>query len=153
MAKKNQVSELDQEAIRPRVGFLWASGVLCVAAVLTYLSENIIVGPRGEGALGYAILLGLEIMIAMCLLLCYRVPRLGNRLLGFDMMLKKPSKGEKSSMSYTGSFHVETGAAEKRMNTRRKEARYSRRKLAEVTRQMQAEKAAGQSEKAEEEKS
>ncbi|WP_417463319.1 hypothetical protein [Kordiimonas sp.] len=146
MVKKNNENELDAEARRPRVGFLWAAGVLCVMAVLTYLSENVIVGPRGEGALGYAIVLGIEILIAMCLLLCYRVPRLGNRLLGFDMMLKKPSKGEKSSMSYTGSFHVETGAAEKRMNTRRKEARYSRRKLAEVTRQMQAEKTAQKSE-------
>ena len=131
--------EMKSDAMKPRPGFLWAAAVACVLAVATYASEDVMVGTRGEGALAYAFLLGLFVLLAMALVLCYRSPALGNRLLGYDIVLKKPSKIQKSSLNYTGTFHVETGLQEKQMGTQRKQARHARRKLAEVTRQMQAE--------------
>lgn len=140
MTNENQ-NDLQSEALRPRIGFVVVAGILCACAVLVYLFENSLVGPRGEGSVAFAFVLGFLVLSAMIFVLFYRSPRLGNRLLGFDSVLKKPSKSEKSSMSYTGSFHVETGLAEKRMNTQRKNMRHSRKHYAEVTRQMKAEKA------------
>ncbi len=133
--------ELRNEALRPRIGFVIVAGILCAAAVLVYLFEDALVGPRGEGSVAFAFVLGFLVLTAMIFVLFYRVPRLGNRLLGFESVLRKPSKSEKSSMSYTGSFHVETGLAEKRMNTQRKSMRHSRKHYADVTRKMKAEKA------------
>lgn len=138
---KKEQDELQSEALRPRIGFVVVAGILCACAVLVYLFEDSLVGPRGEGSVAFAFVLGFLVLAAMIFVLFYRVPRLGNRLLGFDSVLRKPSKAEKSSMSYTGSFHVETGLAEKRMNTQRKTMRHSRKHYAGVTRQMKAEKA------------
>ncbi|MCJ9429264.1 hypothetical protein [Kordiimonas marina] len=133
----------EDEALRPRRGFLVASAVASVAAIAAYLYRDDIIGADGHNEIAFAFLIGMLILIAMYLLLCFRVPRIGNRLLGYDVMLKPEKKKEKASMEYVGSFKVQAGLAEKRQNTNRKQARYSRRKLAEVTRQMQAEKKAG----------
>ncbi|TNE63319.1 MAG: hypothetical protein EP335_09890 [Alphaproteobacteria bacterium] len=139
---KHEEESLEQDALRPRRGFLVASAVASLAAILAYLFREDVVRVSGGSEIAFAFLIGMLILLAMYLLLCYRVPRLGNRLLGFDVVLAKDSPTEKSSMQYTGSFQVQTGLAEKRLNTKRKQARYSRRKLAEVTRQMNADKAA-----------
>ncbi|WP_417451853.1 hypothetical protein [Kordiimonas sp.] len=133
---KKEENELQADALKPRIGFLVVAGVLCAGAVAVYMFEDMLVGTRGEGSVAFAFVLGFLVLSAMVFILFYRVPRLGNRLLGFDSVLTKEGKSEKSSMSYTGSFHVETGLAEKRMNTQRKIARHSRRHYAEVTRQM-----------------
>lgn len=133
-------NSLQADAERPRVGFLWAAGISSTLAVLAYLFEPVIAGETGENALVYALLLGLLILLSMGLVLCYRVPRIGNRLLGYDVAVMPMREKEKSSLQYTGSFQVESGLTEKRMSSQRKQARHSRRKLAEVTRQMQAEK-------------
>ena len=138
---KKEQDELQADALRPRIGFLVVAGLLSAGAVLVYMFEDALVGRRGEGSVAFAFVLGFLVLSAMIFVLFYRVPRLGNRLLGFDSVLKKPAKSEKSSMSYTGSFHVETGLAEKRVNTQRKSMRHSRKHYAGVTRQMKAEQA------------
>ncbi|NVJ97364.1 MAG: hypothetical protein HWE25_04375 [Alphaproteobacteria bacterium] len=135
-----QEGSIEAEVNRPRVAFLWAAAVTSVTAVLAYLFEDMLVGQDNENALGYALLLGLLVLVSMFLVLCYRVPRIGNRLLGYDVASIPKREKEKSSLQYTGSFQVETGLTEKHMNSRRKQARHSRRKLAQVTREMQAEK-------------
>ncbi|WP_262691226.1 hypothetical protein [Kordiimonas aestuarii] len=132
---------MQADALKPRIGFLVVAGILCLGAIGVYLFEDLLVGSRGEGSIAFAFVLGFLVLSTLVFILFYRVPRMGNRLLGFDSVLKKQRKTEKSSMSYTGSFHVETGLAEKRQNTQRKTARHSRRHYAEVTRQMKAEKA------------
>lgn len=134
--------EIEAEARRPRPGFLVAASVCMILAVAAYMFEEDIVSSDGGGQLMFAFLLIFLVLTAMGLVLCFRSPRLGNRLLGYDVVIIDPDKSSKSDLQYSGGFKAETGADTKRMNTKRKQARYSRRKLAEVTRQMQQEAAA-----------
>ncbi len=133
---KQDQDDLQAEALRPRIGFLIASAVTGATAVVAYfaLAEE-------AGDFLYVLLIGFLIFLAMFLLLCYRQPQLGNRFLGYDVVTAPRREKEKSSLNYAGSFEVESGLTEKRMASKRKQARHSRRKLAEVTRQMNAEKA------------
>ncbi len=133
--------ELQSEALRPRRGFLIAASLTSFAAVAAYIYEEAIVSLSGSTV--FAIVLAILVLLAMFFVLCFRVPRIGNKLLGFDVILTAPKQKEKASLQYTGSFNIETGAETKRMNTKRKQARHSRRKFAEVTRKMQAEQASG----------
>lgn len=135
--------DLQAEAQRPRVGFLIAAAVTGAAAVVAYFSEA-----TRTGDFLHVLLVGFLIFLAMFLVLCYRNPALGNRLLGYDVVAKPGREKEKSSLNYAGSFEVESGLTEKHMASKRKQARHSRRKLAEVTRQMQAEKKAVSEKKA-----
>lgn len=133
-------ADLKAEALRPRPVFLWVAAVVASLAVVAYLFEGVFIDASGGGAMGYALLLSLLVVLAIFFVFCYRVPSLGNRLLGYGIAFdKNVDRKEKSSLQYTGSFQVETGLSEKRVASRRKQARHSRRKLAEVTRQMQAE--------------
>jgi len=131
--------DLAAEALRPRPVFLWIASVTATLAVMAYLFEDVVIGASGGGAMGYALLLTILVVLSIFFVFCYRMPSLGNRLLGYSVAFDKPTeRKEKSSLQYTGSFQVETGLSEKRVASRRKQARHSRRKLAEVTRQMQA---------------
>jgi hypothetical protein len=134
--------QIEAEATKPRPVFLVAAGVCIALALGAYVYEDSMVGPDGEGALTFAFLLIFLIFAAMGLVLCFRDPRLGNRLLGYDVILKKPSKGVKSDVQYSAGFMAETGADTKQRNTKRKQHRASRRKLAQVTREMQNQQAA-----------
>jgi len=134
--------ELKAEALRPRRGFLVAAAVAIFLAFFAYFFEDDIVASSSGGQLTFAFLLIFLVLAAMLLVLCYRSPHIGNRLLGYDVVITKPDKGVKSDVQYSGGFKAETGLETKRMNTRRKQARYSRRKLAETTRQMQQEQPA-----------
>ncbi|WP_286830853.1 MULTISPECIES: hypothetical protein [Kordiimonas] len=133
---KEEKDDLQAEALRPRIGFLIASAITGAAAVVAYFALA-----AQSGDFLYVLLIGCLIFLAMFLLLCYRQPQLGNRFLGYDIVSTPRREKEKSSLNYAGSFEVESGATEKRMASKRKQARHSRRKLAEVTRQMKAEKA------------
>ena len=133
------------QALTPRRGFLVAASAVAALAVAAYLYEDVILGLSPTGSqTPFAILIVSLVLIALALLLCYRVPRLGNRLLGHDVVLK-PDDGRDMNEGYhfTGSFKVDTAADTKRQNSRRKQARATRRQLAQATRQMQAEKQKG----------
>ncbi len=132
--------EINAEASKPRVIFLIASGIFSIIAAVSYFNEEKII--EASGPTGFAVLLMLTIMVAMCLLLCYRIPRLGNRLLGYDVVLAKPDDKGKADMQFSGGFKMDGGTELKRQNSRRKEARHSRKKYAEATRQMQQEQTA-----------
>jgi len=134
--------QIEADASRPRPGFLVAAAACVVLAIFAYLFEGEIISGVSGGQLTYAFLLIFLVLAAMGLVYCYRVPRFGNRLLGYDVVIGKPQKGAKSDVQYSGGFKAETGADTKRMNSKRKQARYSRRKLAQVTREMQQEQAA-----------
>lgn len=127
--------ELKEDAATPRRGFLVAAGIVSGLAVMAYMFEEDII--LASGGVGYAFLLIALVLLALVLVVCYRIPRLGNRLLGYDVVIVDPSKGVKSDVQYSGGFKAETGVETKRMNSRRKQARYSRRKLAQATREMQ----------------
>lgn len=130
--------DIKQEALEPRRGFLTAGGVTSILGVLAYLYEETIV--MTSGPVAFAVILVFLVLVSLFLILCYRKPVWGNRLLGYDIVLVNPDKKIKSDVQYSGGFKAETGAETKRMNSRRKQARYARRKLAQVTREMQSEK-------------
>jgi len=130
--------ELKAEAARPRRGFLVAAAVASALAAIAYVFEEDII--LSSGAMGYAFLLIVLIFLAAGLMFCYKNPRFGSRLLGYDVVLRDPAKKIKSDVQFSGGFKADTGADTKRMNSKRKQARYSRRKLAQVTREMQREK-------------
>jgi len=133
--------EVEAEATRSRPVFLVAAGV-CVALVLVaYVFEDAIVSDSAGGQLTFAAMLIFLVLLSMALIFCYRSPRVGNRLLGYDIVISKPERTVKSDVQFSAGFKADTGADTKRMNSARKQARYSRRKLAAVTRQMQKEQA------------
>ena len=129
--------KIEAEASRPRRGFLVAAGVCILLALGAYVFEDQIVASSDGGQFKFAILLVFLVLASMGFVMCYRTPRLGNKLLGYDVVISKPNKGLKSDMQYSAGFKADTGADTKRKNTKRKQARYSRRKLAQVTREMQ----------------
>ena len=133
--------EIDADALRPRPVFLVAAAISIGLALGAYLFEEEIVAGTGGGQLSFAFLLVFLVLVAMGLVMCFRNPRLGNRLLGYDVVLRKPNKGAKSDLQFSAGFKAETGADKKRMNSKRKQARYNRRKLAQATRDMQQEQA------------
>lgn len=129
--------EIEAEASRPRPGFLVAAGVCILFALGAYVFEEQIVASSDGGQLSFAILLVFLVLASMGFVMCYRSPRLGNKLLGYDVVIGKPNKGVKSDVQFSAGFKADTGADKKRMNSKRKQARYNRRKLAQVTREMQ----------------
>lgn len=129
---------LNEMMQKPRIGFLIASGVAALLAVVAYIYEEDIVGVgQTDGSLTYAILLIVLVLAAMFLMICYRVPRMGNKLLGYHRLNAQPKMTAKSDVQYSAGFKSETGVETKRLNSRRKQARHSRKKLAAVTREMQ----------------
>lgn len=132
--------ELKAIADTPRLIFLVAAAVLAGLAFFAYFLEDTIVSEDGRGALTFAFILISLVFGAMFMLLCYRNPRLGNRLLGYSVSQNAQSPKAKSDVQYSAGFKGETGIDVKMRSTARKQARHSRKKLAEITRQMQAEK-------------
>lgn len=133
---------LNEMMQKPRIGFLIASGVAAVLAVVAYIYEDEIVNAgQTDGSLTYAILLIVLVLAAMFLMVCYRVPSMGNRLLGYHRLNAQPKMTAKSDVQYSAGFKSDTGVETKRLNSRRKQARHSRKKLAAVTREMQQQSA------------
>ncbi len=123
---------------KPRIGFLIASAIAALLAVAAYVFEDQIVGGGpGNSGISFAFLLISLVLAAIFLLLCYRVPRIGNRLLGYHKLNAQPKITPKSDVQYSAGFKAETGVETKQLNSRRKQARHSRKKLAAVTREMQ----------------
>ena len=131
--------ELKAEAVRPHRGFLVVAAVFAVAAIAAYLYEEDVV--NNSGPMAYALMLITLVIFALFMVQCYRVPQLGNRMLGYDIVLVNPSKKLKADVQYTAGFNQASGADLKRMNSRRKQARSSRKRLAQVTRDMHKEQA------------
>lgn len=129
---------LNEMMQKPRIGFLVASGVAALLAVIAYIYEDEIVSMgETDGSLTYAILLIILVLAAMFLMVCYRVPSMGNKLLGYHRLNAQPKMTAKSDVQYSAGFKADTGVETKRLNSRRKQARHSRKKLAAVTREMQ----------------
>lgn len=128
--------ELQAESLRPRPGFLVAGGLFALVALMAYLLDD---GESGQ-SLKFVIMIMITSICAFFCLLCYRNPRIGNRLLGFDVVLQN-DEGIKEGVHYTGSFKSESGLDAKRQSSRRMTARQTRRQLARATREMQAKKA------------
>lgn len=127
---------------KPRIGFLAASAIAALLAVVAYVFEDQIVGGGpGDSGISFAFLLISLLLAAIFLLLCYRVPRIGNRLLGYHKLDAQLKATPKSDVQYSAGFTSETGVETKQLNSRRKQARHSRKKLAAVTREMQQEAA------------
>ena len=149
MAKDND--DFQAELLKPKMGFLISSGITAVLAMAVYFLEDEIGGGANDTGLTFVFLLITLVLVAMFLLLCYRRPHIGNRLMGYHK-LTSDKELAKSDVQFTAGFKSETAVDEKRMNTKRKQARHSRRKLAAITREMQqksSEKAELNPEKAE----
>lgn len=131
--------ELKAEAIKPRRVFLVAAAIVSALVAAAYVYQDDVM--RASGPLAYGALLIVLVLLALSFVACYRTPRLGNRLLGYDIVITDPDKkGVKSDVQYGGGFKTDSAADAKRMNSRRKQTRSTRRKLAQVTREMQQEK-------------
>lgn len=126
-------------ARQPRRGFLYAALLFSGAAVAAYLyQDEIIAGSPGGNATPFAVLLAALVLIALMLLLCYRVPRIGNRLLGYDIGTDRAhDRKAAEGYHYTGAFRTETGADTKKAASKRLQARHTRRKYARATRVLQ----------------
>jgi len=142
MDKEVQENLEDQrsDARQPRVIFLILSGLFAAAAALTYFFEAwIIEQSYQQSATPFAVLLVMLVLLAILALLCYRLPALGNKLLGYSILLERDEKRRANpGFHYTGVFEGDTAKDTKHMNSKRKRARYSRKKMAAVTRDMQA---------------
>lgn len=130
-------NDILDEARKPKVIFLILASVAALGAVVAYMYQSAIV--EASGITTFAFLLLMLVLIAMGFMLCYRVPKIGNRLLGYDIVIGPKEKPVNEGYHYTGVFKVETGVDTKRQNSKRKQSRYNRRKIAAVTREMQKE--------------
>jgi len=138
MEKKED--DFKAELLKPKMGFLLASGAAAVLAMVVYIFEDdITTSAQGDTGITFAFLLIALVLLAMFFMLCYRVPTIGARLLGYHK-LTGAKKTVKSDVQFTAGFKSETAVDTKRLNTKRKQARHSRRKLAAITREMQQEK-------------
>lgn len=134
---ENKDDDFQAELLKPKMGFLLASGVAAALAVIVYIYEDDVVsGASGDTGITFAFLLIALVLLAMFFMLCYRVPTIGARLLGYHK-LTGDQKTVKSDVQFTAGFKSETAVDTKRQNTKRKQARHSRRKLAAITREMQ----------------
>lgn len=131
--------DIQTDANKPRAGFLVAAAVVSVTATMAYLYEDSIITATRGGAMAFAVIIVFLVLLALFLVLCYRNPRIGNRLLGYDVVIVKQGRQAKSDMQYSAGFKADTGVETKRMNSKRKQARHSRRKFAQVTREMHSE--------------
>lgn len=140
MEKKDD--NFQDELLKPKMGFLLASGAAAVTAMVVYIFEDDITagaaGGAGDSGITFAFLLIVLVLLAMFFMLCYRVPRIGARLMGYDKLTGE-KKNTNSDVQFTAGFKSETAVDTKRLNTKRKQARHSRRKLAAITREMQQE--------------
>ena len=128
---------LNEMMAKPRIGFLVAAAFSALLAVGAYIFEDEIIGPAGEDSVTYALLLVVLVLVTMALLVCYRVPSLGNRVLGYHRLNANPKMAAKSDVQYSAGFKSDTGVDTKRVNSRRKQTRHSRKHYAAVTREMQ----------------
>ena len=133
-------------ALTPRPVFLWCSAVIALMAVLVFLNEDQLVDPLQPGSgTAYALVLVFLVLIAAFLIVCYRSPALGNRLLGYAALMRRSSRvidrDESTSIQFSRTDAVDTGLEAKRRSSRRKAARHQRRHIAAVTRDMQKERA------------
>ena len=96
--------ELEEEAGRPRRIFLVLAAFVSLGAVAAYLFPEAIGANDEEASFAYVLVLSGLVMFAMFLVLCYRVPRIGNRFLGFDIVITEPEKEINSGYHYTGAF-------------------------------------------------
>lgn len=132
---------------KPRIGFLIASAVAAVLAVSAYIFEEDIVSE--DTGITFAFLLISLVLMSMFLMLCYRVPRIGNRLLGYHRLNTHSKMTAKSDVQYSAGYKAESGVETKQLSSRRKQARHSRKKLAAVTREMQQQAAQDNKDKSE----
>ncbi len=129
--------DFQTELLKPKMGFLISSGITAALAMAVYfLEEQIRPGGAGDTGITFAFILIALVLAAIFLLLCYRQPHIGNRLMGYHK-LTSDKETAKSDVQFTAGFKSETAVDEKRMNTKRKQARHSRKKLAAITREMQ----------------
>lgn len=131
--------EIEAEARRPRPGFLIVAALFALGAIAAYLYEDAIIARSGDMA--FVVLIAILVLVSLMFVLFYRMPSIGNRLLGHSAVLDAGQKERSSTMStFTGAYKVETGMQEKRQATARKSARATRKQVAATTRAMQAEK-------------
>lgn len=134
---EDQENTIHEAASKPQPVFLVLASLVSMGAMAIYFYKPEITERSGE--VGFAFLLVFLVLGALFLVLCYRMPRVGNKMLGFSIVIDEPEKKINEGYHYTGTFKVETGADEKRQNSKRKQARYNRRKIAALTREMQKE--------------
>lgn len=127
--------DIKRAARTPHRGFLVAAFIVSLLAAAAYwYQDDIIQDSPGGSPTPFALLIVFLVLLALFLVLCFRVPAWGNRFLGYDIVLNPDQKGPTDGYHYTGAFKAETGVSEKMAASKRLKARQTRRKYARATR-------------------
>ncbi|WND01577.1 hypothetical protein QGN29_08390 [Temperatibacter marinus] len=134
---QNSKEDFKRELYKPRPIFLVFSLMFIILAILVYAYDDVILGESGgDVTMTYVLSLLVCVLLSGAMLMCYRNPKLGNKILGYDALDDAKVEQKGPSVFSTG-FKFESGADEKRMGTQRKNSRATRRKYAKMTREMQ----------------
>ena len=112
--------------------FLYLAALMMVLAVLAYAYEEWLFDLyRSAATFVYAITL--SVLLGLLFLYCYRVPKLGHKLLGRRLEGDRDPQSKVPSVTYN-IFKAETGADVALRHHKRKTARHLRRRLAREAR-------------------
>ena len=132
-ADQPEVSELH----KPRRIFLVLAFIFTLGAAFAYLYEDSLPSASSANSnTGFLMLLVGCVLLSVFMVLCYRVPRIGNKLLGYGIY-EKPKDKFTEGYHYSAGFSTESAVDEKRMNSKRIKTRSQRKKYAKATREMQ----------------
>jgi len=130
---------------RPKTGhpvFLLLAGLSVAGLLAAYNYEDALVssfsGSYGasSGSLVFVVSLILLVLLTLFFVLCYRTPRLSDKVLGRGTIIPDD---ETSGFKYSGGgFNPASGADEKKLNSQRKSARALRKQLAAKQRELDA---------------
>jgi len=111
--------------------FLVLAAVMMLLTILAYVFEEELFDLTYSHE-AFIVSITMGVLLALFFLLCYRVPRIGLRLLGRGVELGQPRDDNDSSSTFNV-YKSESGTEEKLHHSRRKQSRHLRRKLARNT--------------------
>ncbi len=134
--KKEEQPEIS-ELHKPRRIFLALAFIFTLGAAVAYIYEDSLLSASSvNSSTGFLMLLVGCVLLSVFMVLCYRVPRIGNKLLGYGVY-EKPKDKFTEGYHYSAGFNTESAVDEKRMNSKRIKTRSQRKKYAKATREMQ----------------
>ena len=117
-----------EEVPRPKV-FLVLAGVMMLIALLAYTFESELFAINYSYD-GFLITISFTVLCALFFLMCYRIPRIGLKILGRSAELPM-AKEKEASVTYNV-FKGEDMMEEKRLQSQRKMARHARKRFSKA---------------------
>ena len=122
----------------PRKNPLWLFlGLITISAtVVAYAYQDDIIYLSNGSVFAYSVLLILLVVMTLFFVMCYRTPALGEKIIGKAPDIEHSEK-DNTAFHYTGFTKTDSASDEKRLNSRRKKTRNTRKRYAAATREMQ----------------